>query len=75
MSTASKVTLALSVLGAAGVVAAVHNSQVQERARLKEGIKRDEQRQEVKRRNKEKLIQQKEIEEEMRRRQREAEKE
>lgn len=44
MSTASKVTLGLTTAAALGVIAYVHFKQASERAKLHEGVLRDEQR-------------------------------
>jgi len=61
MSTASKVTLALTTAATIGIIITVHNSQVQDRARLREGIFRDEERQKKKIENQHQLVQQQEL--------------
>ena len=67
MSTASKVTLGATVVATLGIVWTVHKSQVEDRARLHEGIVRDEERQAKKKENKEALIAQQRLEEQIRR--------
>jgi len=67
MSTASKVTLGATVVATLGIVWTVHKSQVDDRARLHEGIVRDEERQAKKKENKEALIAQQRLEERIRR--------
>jgi len=67
MSTASKVTLGATVVATLGIVWTVHKSQVEDRARLHEGIVRDEERQAKKKENKEALIAQQRLEERIRR--------
>jgi len=62
MSTGSKLTLVITSVATIGVIWNVHNSQVEDRARLHEGILRDEERQ-IKRRteNQHHLVQQQEL--------------
>ena len=67
MSTASKVTLGATVVGTLAIVWTVHKSQVEDRARLHEGIIRDEERQAKKKENREALIAQQRLEERIRR--------
>ena len=62
MSTASKVTLGATVVATLGIVWTVHKSQVEDRARLHEGIVRDEERQAKKKENREALIAQQRLE-------------
>jgi len=62
MSTASKVTLALTSVGALGIIWAVHSGQVEDRAKLHQGIVRDLERQEKKKvENQHNLVQQQEL--------------
>lgn len=62
MSTASKVTLALTTVGSVWVIWAVHKNQVEERGRLHEGILKDQERQAKKRvENQHALVQQQEL--------------
>ena len=67
MSTASKVTLVATVVGTLGIVWSVHKDQVDDRAKLHEGIIRDEERQAKKRENREALIAQQRLEDRIRR--------
>ena len=67
MSTASKVTLGATVVATLGIVWTVHKSQVEDRARLHEGIVRDEERQAKKKENREALIAQQRLESRIRR--------
>lgn len=67
MSTASKVTLVATVVATLGIVWTVHKSQVEDRARLHEGIVRDEERQAKKKENREALIAQQRLESRIRR--------
>ena len=62
MSTASKVTLVATVVATLGIVWTVHKSQVEDRAKLHEGIVRDEERQAKKKENREALIAQQRLE-------------
>jgi len=62
MSTASKVTLLLTSVGALGIIWGVHNEQVEDRAKLHLGIIRDLERQEKKKiENQHNLVQQQEL--------------
>jgi len=62
MSTASKVTLALTTLGSIGVIYSVHKNQVEDRAKLHDGIVRDLERQAKKKVvNQQLLVQQQEL--------------
>lgn len=62
MSTASKVTLALTTLGSIGVIYSVHKNQVEDRAKLHDGIVRDLERQAKKKVvNQQQLVQQQEL--------------
>jgi len=62
MSTASKVTLAVTTAVSLGVIWAVHNKQVEDRAKLHAGIERDLERQAKKRVvNQQLLVQQQEL--------------
>jgi len=62
MSTASKVTLALTTLGSLGVIYSVHKNQVEDRAKLHDGIVRDLERQAKKKVvNQQLLVQQQEL--------------
>jgi protein PET117 len=68
MSAASYATLAVTVAGSLGIIWQVHHSQVEDRARLREGIVRDEERQARRRaENLEQLVLQQELEERLRR--------
>ena len=67
MSTASKVTLVATAVATLGIVWTVHKSQVEDRARLHEGIVRDEERQAKKKENREALIAQQRLESRIRR--------
>ena len=67
MSTASKVTLGATVVATLGIVWTVHKSQVEDRARLHEGIVRDEERQAKKKENREALLAQQRLESRIRR--------
>ena len=66
MSTASKVTLGATVVATLGIVWTVHKSQVDDRAKLHEGIVRDEERQAKKKENREALIVQQRLEDRIR---------
>lgn len=67
MSTASKVTLAVTVVASLGVVYGVHSQQVEDRARLHDGIVRDEERQQRRREeNRQQQLQQRVIEQQYR---------
>ena len=72
MSTASKVTLGATVVATLGIVWTVHKSQVEDRARLHEGIVRDEERQAKKKENREALIAQQRLEGRIRRSEKES---
>lgn len=72
MSTASKVTLGATVVATLGIVWTVHKSQVEDRARLHEGIVRDEERQAKKKENREALIAQQRLEDRIRRSEKES---
>ena len=72
MSTASKVTLGATVVATLGIVRTVHKSQVEDRARLHEGIVRDEERQAKKKENREALIAQQRLEDRIRRSEKES---
>ena len=72
MSTASKVTLGATVVATLGIVWTVHKSQVEDRARLHEGIVRDEERQAKKKENREALIAQQRLEDQIRRSEKES---
>lgn len=62
MSTASKVTLAVTSVVSLGIIWAVHNKQVEDRAKLHAGIERDLERQAKKRVvNQQLLVQQQEL--------------
>jgi len=62
MSTASKVTLLVTSAGTLGIIWAVHNRQVEDRAQLHQGIIKDLERQEKKKtENQYKLVQQQEL--------------
>jgi len=61
MSTASKITLAVTTAATLGIIVTVHNNQVQDRVRLREGIWRDEERQRLKIENQHHLVQQQEL--------------
>jgi len=61
MSTASKVTLAVTTAATLGIIITVHNNQVQDRAKLRAGIFRDEERQRLKIENQHQLVQQQEL--------------
>lgn len=62
MSTASKVTLLLTSVGALGIIWGVHSEQVEDRAKLHQGIIRDLERQEKKKiENHHNLVQQQEL--------------
>jgi len=62
MSRASKVTLALTTLGSIGVIYSVHKNQVEDRAKLHDGIVRDLERQAKKKVvNQQLLVQQQEL--------------
>jgi len=65
-SMASKVTLAVTVTASLGVVYGVHNQQVEDRARLHEGIVRDEERQQRKREEQQRVMQHRVIEQQYR---------
>ena len=67
MSTASKVTLGATVVATLGIVWTVHKSQGDDRAKLHEGIVRDEERQAKKKENREALIAQQRLEDRIRR--------
>jgi len=61
-STASKVTLLVTTVGSLGIIWAVHNKQVEDRAQLHQGIIKDIERQEKKKiENQYKLVQQQEL--------------
>ena len=72
MSTASKVTLGATVVATLGIVWTVHKSQVDDRAKLHEGIVRDEERQAKKKENREALIAQQRLEDRIRRSEKES---
>jgi len=62
MSTASKVTLALTTLGSLAIIYTVHKNQVEDRAKLHDGIVRDLERQAKKKVvNHQLLVQQQEL--------------
>jgi len=61
MSTASKVTLAVTTAVTLGIIATVHITQITDRAKLREGIFRDEERQKKKIENQHHLVQQQEL--------------
>ena len=62
MSTASKVTLAVTTAASLGIIWAVHSKQVEDRAKLHAGIERDLERQAKKRVvNQQLLVQQQEL--------------
>jgi len=61
MSTASKITLAVTTVATLGIIVTVHNNQVQDRTRLREGIFKDEERQKKKIENQHHLVQQQEL--------------
>jgi len=62
MSTASKLTLALTTLGSLTVIYTVHKTQVEDRAKLHDGIVRDLERQAKKKTvNHQLLVQQQEL--------------
>jgi len=62
MSTASKVTLALTTLGSLAIIYTVHKNQVEDRAKLHDGIVRDLERQAKKKTvNHQLLVQQQEL--------------
>jgi len=62
MSTASKVTLVLTTLGSIGIIYSVHKNQVEDRAKLHDGIVRDLERQAKKKVvNQQLLVQQQEL--------------
>jgi len=67
MSTASRVTLGATVVATLGIVWTVHKDQVDDRARLHEGIVRDEERLAKKKENREALIAQQRLEDRIRR--------
>lgn len=58
MSTASKVTLGVSVLVTAGIISAVHLKKKSDSEKLREGVYRDLERQERKRKNQAELVEQ-----------------
>jgi len=62
MSTASKVTLAVTTAATLGIIYSVHSQQVEDRAKLREGITRDIERQKVKTQNLEDFHKTQEIE-------------
>jgi len=51
MSTASKITLALTTAATIGIIYHVHESQITDRAKLRQGIERDIQRQQLRTQN------------------------
>jgi len=61
MSTASKVTLVLTSVVTLGVIWAVHTQQVEDRAKLHQGIEKDLERQRRKKENQEYLEKQQEL--------------
>lgn len=62
MSAASKVTLLLTTVGSLGIIWTVHSRQVEDRAKLHEGIIRDVERQEKRKiENQHHLVQQQEL--------------
>jgi len=62
MSTASKVTLLVTTAGSLGIIWAVHSRQVEDRAKLHQGIIRDIERQEKRKiENQHQLVQQQEL--------------
>lgn len=58
MSSASKVTLTVSVIASLSIIAFVHWAQQDDRRKLRLGVIRDQERQERKRRNEEELREQ-----------------
>ena len=58
MSSASKVTLTVSVIASLSIIAFVHWAQQDDRRKLRLGVMRDQERQERKRRNEEELREQ-----------------
>jgi len=61
MSTASKITFATTVAATVGIIYAVHNSQIEDRAKLRQGIVRDIERIQRKTENVVRLQQQEEL--------------
>lgn len=61
MSTAAKITLTLTIVGTIGIIYTVHNDQIEDRARLHDGILRDAQRQQKRTENIVRLQQQEEL--------------
>jgi len=74
MSTTAKITFALTTLATVGIIYTVHNSQIEDRARLHQGIVRDIERQQKRTENFTKLAQQQELTKNFRRIEKQAEK-